>query len=128
MHAGENLDQRRLAGAVVADQRDDLAGMHVEFDVGQRRHRAEMLGDAAQAQHQVAVGGVARTASASWLHLLRYDERARPAASRPGRYVGSTSLRDAELLAAFGIAAGAQLRRRFAMLLVDDLRLDVLAP
>ena len=41
--AGEDLDQRRLAGAVVADQRHDLAGVDVEVDVGQRRDRAEVL-------------------------------------------------------------------------------------
>ena len=54
MDAGEDLDQRRLAGAVVADQRDDLAGMDVEIDVGQRRDGAEILGDAAQAEDQLA--------------------------------------------------------------------------
>ena len=43
MHAGQDLDQRRLAGAVVADQRHDLAGMDVEIDVGQRRDGAELL-------------------------------------------------------------------------------------
>ena len=53
MHAGEDLDQRRFAGAVVADQRHDLAGVHVEVDVGQRRDGAEILRDAAQAQHQL---------------------------------------------------------------------------
>ena len=53
MHAGQDLDQRRFAGAVVADQRHDLAGMDVEIDVGERRDRAEILGDAAQAEHQL---------------------------------------------------------------------------
>ena len=32
-HAGDRLDQRRLAGAVVAGKRHDLAGMDVERDV-----------------------------------------------------------------------------------------------
>ena len=31
----ENLDQRGLASAVVADERDDLAGENIEVDVGQ---------------------------------------------------------------------------------------------
>ena len=44
MHARENLDERRFAGAVVADERNDLARMDVELDVGQRRDRAEILG------------------------------------------------------------------------------------
>ncbi len=56
MDAGEDLDQRRFPGAVVADERDDFAGMDVEFDVGQRRDRAEMLRDAAQAQHRLGSG------------------------------------------------------------------------
>ena len=56
MHAGEDLDQRRFARAVVADQRHDLAGMNVEVDVGQRRDGAEILGDAAQAKHGLTVG------------------------------------------------------------------------
>ncbi len=34
--AGQDLDQGRLAGAVVADQADDLAGLGVEIDAGQR--------------------------------------------------------------------------------------------
>ena len=32
--AGENLDQRRLAGAVLAEQRDDFAGADVDARVG----------------------------------------------------------------------------------------------
>ena len=32
MHAADALDQGRLAGAVVAEQRDDLAMMHVEVE------------------------------------------------------------------------------------------------
>ena len=50
MDAGEDFDQRRFAGAVVADQRHDFTGAHVEVDVGQRRDGAEVLGDAAQAE------------------------------------------------------------------------------
>ena len=34
--AGENLDQRRLAGAVVADQADDLAVVDVQVDAAER--------------------------------------------------------------------------------------------
>ncbi len=53
MHAGKNLDQGRLAGAVVADQRHDLAGLHFEIDVGQRRNRAEILGNIAQPEDRL---------------------------------------------------------------------------
>ncbi len=54
--ARKHLDQRRLAGAVVADQRDDLAGMDIKLDVRQRRDRAELLGDAGQPKQQVTLG------------------------------------------------------------------------
>jgi hypothetical protein len=42
------LDQRRLAGAVVTDERHDLAGADLEVDVIERLHRPEGLRDAAQ--------------------------------------------------------------------------------
>ena len=35
-HAGEDLDQRRLAGAVVADQADHLAAVDVQIDAAKR--------------------------------------------------------------------------------------------
>ena len=54
MHARKHLDQGRLAGAVVADEGNDLARMDVEIDVGERRNGAEILGDAAQAEHHFA--------------------------------------------------------------------------
>ena len=40
-HAGHDLDQGRLAGAVVADQADDLVGADLEIDVPERDHVAE---------------------------------------------------------------------------------------
>ena len=42
-HAGHHLDQRRLAGAVVADQADDLVPADGEIDVAQRLDGAEIL-------------------------------------------------------------------------------------
>ena len=42
---GDALDQRRLAGAVVADERHDLARPYLEVDIRQRLHRAEALRD-----------------------------------------------------------------------------------
>jgi hypothetical protein len=50
--AGHDLDQRRLAGAVLAEQRVDLAGMERERDVIQRLRGAEPLGDAAQFENR----------------------------------------------------------------------------
>ena len=46
--AGDALDERRLAGAVVADERHDLARPNLEVDVGQGLHGAERLRDAAK--------------------------------------------------------------------------------
>ena len=56
------LDQRRLAGAVVADERHDLAGVHLEVDVRQRLHGAEALRDAAQLEDRLSVGEGAASA------------------------------------------------------------------
>ena len=45
VEAGQDLDQRRLAGAVVADQTEHLAGAEVERDVLERCHHTEALAD-----------------------------------------------------------------------------------
>src|SRR5581483_2951478 len=45
VRAGDALDERRLAGAVVADERHHLPRVHLEVDVGQRLDRAERLRD-----------------------------------------------------------------------------------
>ena len=123
MDAGQDLDQRRLARAVVADQRHDLAGMDVEIDVGQGRDGAEMLGDAAQAEHRFAGGVIAfgLFGHRPWHKQARSSGR-RAAA---GRCSARDQLRDAELLAALGIAVDAELFGRVD-LLVDDLGLEVL--
>ena len=46
MDAGEDLDEGGLAGAVVADEGDHLAGVDPEVDVGERLDGAEALADA----------------------------------------------------------------------------------
>ena len=51
VHAGDRLDQRGLSGAVVADQGDHFSGVDFQFDVGERLHGTEPLGDSAQRQH-----------------------------------------------------------------------------
>ena len=48
MNAGHDLDQRRLAGAVLAEQRVDLAGAHVERHVAQHRDADEGLRNATE--------------------------------------------------------------------------------
>src|SRR5262249_6489800 len=54
--ARDRLDQRRLAGAVVADEREHLAGVDVEVDPGERVDRTEALAHAAQAQQRGHAG------------------------------------------------------------------------
>ena len=57
LHAGDRLDQRGLARAVVSDQCDDLTGVDVEIDVHERGDRAEALADAAcDQQRHLGVG------------------------------------------------------------------------
>ena len=41
--AGQDLDQRALAGAVLAGQRMNLAGLQAEIDVAQDLDRSEAL-------------------------------------------------------------------------------------
>ena len=48
--AGDEVEQRGLAGAVRADQRGDDAGRQIEIDVVRRDHAAEALVDALEAQ------------------------------------------------------------------------------
>ena len=48
---GQHLDECRLARAVVADERDDLALVDPEVDVGERLDGAEVLADAVHRQH-----------------------------------------------------------------------------
>src|SRR5262249_35351617 len=57
MHAGDDLHHRRLAGAVLADQAMDLAGLELEVDVAQRRHTAEGLRDRDHGQAGRGGGG-----------------------------------------------------------------------
>ena len=44
-HAGEDLDERRLAGAIGAEQGVHLSGSDLEVDGAEGDHRAERLGD-----------------------------------------------------------------------------------
>ena len=51
--AGDALDQRRLAGAVVADEGHDLAGRDVEVDLVEGLDGAEALRDSAQLEDRL---------------------------------------------------------------------------
>lgn len=52
LNAGHRLDQRRLAGAVVAEESDRLAGIDVEVHLVDGDRAAEALGQLATAQHR----------------------------------------------------------------------------
>ena len=53
--AGDALDQRALAGTVVADQRGHLSGTNIKVHVPEDVDRAEALIDAAQGQQRIAL-------------------------------------------------------------------------
>jgi hypothetical protein len=55
--AGDALDQRRLAGAVVADERHHLAGGDVEVDLVERLDGAEALRDPPELQDRAVAHG-----------------------------------------------------------------------
>ena len=50
VHAGERLDERRLARAVLAEHAVDLAGPNVQVDAAQRLHAGEALRDSAHVE------------------------------------------------------------------------------
>ena len=52
VHAGQRLDQRGLARAVLADDRNHFAGHQVEVHALERVGRAEVLVDSAQREHR----------------------------------------------------------------------------
>src|SRR5690606_6285197 len=51
--AGDNLHQGRLAGAILAHQRVDLAGADVEIDITERLDTGEALADSAQGEDRL---------------------------------------------------------------------------
>jgi hypothetical protein len=55
-HAADQIEQRRLAGAIGADQRDDLIGMHREADIAHRGEALEVAADGVQRQELLARG------------------------------------------------------------------------
>ncbi len=48
--AGEDVHQRRLPGAVFAEERVNFAALEIEVDAAQRLHAAKALDDAAHGQ------------------------------------------------------------------------------
>ena len=77
--AGEHLEQRRLAGAVLPHQRVHLAGAHVEVDVVQHTHAEERLADARHRQRQAGSNsGVGHAAKASGTSVAAQSKVAGP--------------------------------------------------
>ena len=56
--AGDDLAERRLAGAVLAEQRADLAGLDAHRDVVERAHAGKDF-DRALISRRGAIGGMA---------------------------------------------------------------------
>ena len=71
-HAGGNADQRRFAGAVLADDGMHLARHDQDIDAFERLHRAEALAQVGE-RHDRHVRRDRRT----WLHPRRYAWRSR---------------------------------------------------
>ena len=63
--AGEDLDEGRLAGAVLADQGVDLARMERQGDVPERLRHVEALGETAHLEHRRGGGASGRRAAGS---------------------------------------------------------------
>jgi hypothetical protein len=53
MDAAEGLEQRRFSGAVLADERDDLAGINLQADLAEGQDAGEALGDPLQLQQRL---------------------------------------------------------------------------
>ena len=76
--AGEAVEQRGLAGAVVADEADDLAAAHGQVDVVDR-------GDAAVALHDAVAGELGAPSACGAVAVARRPPAARGSAARPRR-------------------------------------------
>ncbi len=55
LDAGHDLDQGRLAGAVLAQQRVDLAASQLEGDVVERQRGSELLRDVLHLEHRAFI-------------------------------------------------------------------------
>ena len=81
--AAEDLDQRRLAGAVLADEPEHLARLDRERDVVQRAHAGELLADPAKLDDRGVIGAsCGRPARADDASITRVARRARPPLAR----------------------------------------------
>jgi hypothetical protein len=70
---GQDLHDRRLAGAVLADERMNGRGVDVEADAGERADAAVALRDAAERQKRGAHRGYAAVTPPSTLRMFPVD-------------------------------------------------------
>ena len=94
VHAGEQLDQRGFAGAVLAAQRVHFAGAQVEADARERGDAAEALDDVARLEDEVGRhdGGGRCEGAASLMRRLREQGLARDSWSRRALGVGHAAI------------------------------------
>jgi len=71
--AGDDVDQGRLAGAVLAEQHVDLASPEVEIDIIQRQHAREALGDSDHFEKKILAGRLCGPRGLSQAALLHDD-------------------------------------------------------
>ncbi|MNT41147.1 hypothetical protein D3C72_1775000 [compost metagenome] len=82
--ARKHLHQRRLAGAVFADQRVDLALAHLEADIVQGLHARKRLGDATHFENDIVHVQSFQRQSAREYRLPHRDKRVREGSRTPG--------------------------------------------
>ena len=112
--ARQRLDERRLAGTVVADQPDDLAGTDVEVGAVQRADVAEAARDGARLQQ---CGHAVPSCCVGGWRALRWPGGARSADEQPDVAIDvpiAASRGDDEGLAAFDVDGLAVHRRQRA--------------
>ena len=96
--AGQDLHQRRLAGAVLAHQRVDLAGAELETDRVERRDAAETLADTASPQAADVTGSAAAGARRMDVMTMRPPFHVASRRSDANRNVSMLSMRRADVL------------------------------
>ena len=126
VHAGQNLDQRRLAGAVLAQERKNFAGLEGHTDVRERFRAAEALEDAAHLQQFARVRPLVRGtvhadgALASLHRLAPPTKRSTPADWRVRAGPGASSTRPKQFRSPRQALLGPERRWGFAPCLRAD--------
>ena len=87
MDAVEDLEDRRLARAILAEQRMDLAAEHFETDVVERAHAAECL-ETPVSRTATGLGGASVSVGCTWTGSLEDRARSDPAADLSRRIAG----------------------------------------